>query len=186
MNSGFKICLIVASTTIIQACTNESLPEPSCRVNANYMSNQQGQGACIVRLNNRLLATKRSSGLYNLPISESISNKSAQCSAHYEMWRQTGLNIEVEKVVGIQANGTWLFGCKLEAGFDGTEPPFPPPPWVESEIEQLEFVEPFKLELDNWHHPDQFIVVRDGFVAQGHYQQETQQNVNQQTLQEQN
>jgi hypothetical protein len=87
------------------------------------------------------------------------------------MWRQTGLNIEVEKVVGIQANGTWLFACKLEAGFDGSEPPFDPPPWAQSDIKKLEFVEPFTLEVNDWHRPDQFIVVRDGFVAQGQYQQ---------------
>lgn len=174
MKAGMKVCFICVTTALImliQACSKQSLPEPSCRVNANYVSNQQGQGACIIRLNNKLLAIKRASGLYDLPISESISEKSAQCSAHYEMWKQTGLNIEVEKVVGIQANGTWLFGCKLEAGFDGSEPPFGPPPWVGSDIKQIEFVEPFTLEINQWHRPDQFIVVRDGFVAQGNYQQ---------------
>jgi len=176
MSSGFKIygvfAAIIIVLTLLQACTSENLPAPSCRVNANYVSNQQGPGACIVRLNHKLLVTQLHSGQYDLPISDSISDRSAQCSAHYEMWQQTGLNIEVEKVVGIQKNGTWLFACRLESGFDGTEAPFDPPPWSQHQIDKVAFIEPFTIELDSWHRPDQFIVVRDGFVASGQYQEE--------------
>lgn len=176
MHSGYKICLLFATAIFVQSCSNEEIPAPSCRVNANFVSNQQGQGACIIRLNHKLLATKLDSGLYDLPISDSLSDRSAQCSAHFEMWQQTGLNIEVEKVLGIQENGTWLFGCKLESGFDGTEDPFAPPHWAASHIESIEFIEPFSIEINNWNRPEQFIVVRDGFVAQGRYQQAKAKN----------
>lgn len=168
--SGFKISFIFLFILSLLACTQEPLPEPSCRVNAKYVSNHQGPGACVVRMNDLLLALKLNNGSYDLPISDSISSQSAQCSAHNEIWQQTGLNIEVEKPLGIQENGTWLFGCKLEAGFDGTEPPFAPTPWANKNIEHIEFVDPFTLDIYNWRNPDQFIVVRDAYVAQGNYQ----------------
>ncbi|MGB3726647.1 MAG: hypothetical protein WA981_12830 [Glaciecola sp.] len=117
-----------------------------------------------------MLALQMNNTLYDLPISKDISHQSAQCSAHHEMWLQTGLNIEVEDVVGIQTNGTWLFGCKLDAGFDGSEAPFSAPVWSNNNIQHIAFVDPFTLDLHDWQQPDHFIVVRDAFVAQGNYQ----------------
>ena len=146
------------------------MSQPSCRVNAKHASSHQGPAACIVKMNNKLLLMHLDSGLYNLAISHTVSNQSAQCSAHNEMWRQTGLNVEVEGVVGIQADGTWLFGCKLEAGFDGTEPPFDPAPTANSHVKTIAFVDPFSLDMYNWEKRDQFIVVRDAYIAYGEYQ----------------
>lgn len=172
--SGFKIYFIFVFILLLAACSQEPWPEPSCRVNPVFVSNHQGAGACVVRMNNHLLALKLHNALYDLPMSPSLSNKSAQCAAHNAMWLQTGLNVEVENVVGLQADGTWLFGCKLEAGFDGSEPPFPPNPANEANIQQVEFVKPFTLDLYDWAKPDQFIIVRDAFVAQGNFQKAQQ------------
>lgn len=157
------------------ACTQQDVAEPSCRVNASFASNHQGPGACIVRINGKLLVNQLDSGLYDLPSGKIISSmhnvsKSAQCLAHQSMWQQTGLNIEVEKVVGAQANGIWLFGCKLEAGFDGTEPPFDAPQWSNNEVEKVMFINPFDIELQNWAQREHFEIVRDAYVLQGNYQ----------------
>jgi len=175
VTSGLKISCIFAFILLLLACSQEPWPEPSCRVSANYVSNHQGAGACVVRLNNHLLALKLNNNLYDLAMSDSISNKSAQCAAHNAMWLQTGLNVEVSSVVGLQADGTWLFACTLDAGFDGSEDPFPPNPATEKQIQHVEFVKPFSLDLYDWANPDQFIIVRDAFVAQGKLQQTQQE-----------
>ncbi|MFW8590604.1 hypothetical protein ACOI22_07375 [Glaciecola sp. 2405UD65-10] len=169
-----KFLVIFTAILFMFACSQEPWPEPSCRVKTNYISNHQGAGACIVRLNNRLLAMKLDNSLYDLPSSHSISPISAQCSAHNTLWLQTGLNVEVEDVVGLQADGTWLFGCHLEAGFDGSESAFMPSDTSRPEVEHIEFVDPFTLDMYDWDKPDQFIVVRDAFVAQGQHQSKLQ------------
>ena len=111
----FSPLVLFIIVVFLQSCMRSEIASPSCRVNAKYASNQQGSGACIIRMNDKLLATQLNSGLYDLPTSDSISSNlapsSAQCSAHQELWKQTGLNVEVEKVVGIQKDGTWLFSC---------------------------------------------------------------------------
>jgi hypothetical protein len=131
-------------------------------------------------MNNKLLVIQLSSGLYDLPsanftaanltsTNESLV-KSAQCLAHQAMWQQTGLNVEVQDVAGAQADGTWLFGCYVNAGFDGTEDPFSAPDWSHSNVENIVFIDPFDIELQNWARRDHFTVVRDAYVLQGKHQ----------------
>ena len=168
----FFLLLISAGSV---ACSPQNVPEPGCRVNASAASNHQGAGACIVIINKKLLVIQLASGLYDLPISQDHSskqnlNQSAQCYAHRSMWQQTGLNVEVEHVVGAQADGLWLFGCKLEAGFDGTEPPFSAPLYSSDTVETVMFINPFEIDLHNWVHREHFDIVRDAYILQGKYQ----------------
>lgn len=175
MISGLKFFIILLIGFCITACFQQDMSQASCRVNVSASSNHQGPGACIVRLNDKLLVKKLDSGLYDLPYIKNISsnqnnNISAQCHAHQSMWQQTGLNVEVDQVLGAQADGMWLFGCKLEAGFDGTEAPFNAPDWSDNEVEQIMFVNPFDIDLHNWANKDHFEIVRDAYVLQGNYQ----------------
>lgn len=170
-----KLFIFLLVSIIITACSKQPVSEPSCRVNASAASNHQGAGACIVRINGKLLVTQLNSGLYDLPTGHNISSsqnisKSSQCLAHQSMWQQTGLNVEVLKVIGAQADGTWLFGCKLEAGFDGSESPFDAPPWSNDEIKTVLFINPFDIDLHNWARRDHLEIVRDAYVLQGSYQ----------------
>jgi len=157
------------------ACSEQPPAQPSCRVNASAVSNHQGVAACIVSVNGKLLVTQLESGLYDLPIIKNISStssgsKSAQCAAHQSMWLQTGLNVEVQNVVGAQADGTWLFGCKLSSGFDGSEAPFDPPHWSSDNVKKIMFINPFDIELYNWAQRDHFDIMRDAYILQGNYQ----------------
>lgn len=175
MISGFKLLILLLIGLFIVACSQQEASEPSCRVDASDASNHQGAGACIVILNGKLLVNTLDNGLYDLPFIDIISSnqnitKSSQCMAHQSMWQQTGLNVEVKSVLGAQSDGVWLFGCKLEAGFDGTEPPFDAPPWSSKEVETVMFINPFDIELHNWVHREHFEIVRDAYVLQGNYQ----------------
>ena len=175
MISGLKFFLVIFTGFCITACFQQDTSQASCRVNASAASNHQGPGACIVRLNDKLLVKRLDSGLYDLPNIKNISsiqnnNLSAQCQAHQSMWLQTGLNVEVDLVVGAQADGMWLFGCKLEAGFDGSEAPFDAPSWSDENVEKIMFVDPFDIDLHNWANKDHFDIVRDAYVLQGNYQ----------------
>lgn len=175
MISALKYFLVLITGFYTTACFQQDASQANCRVNASVASNHQGLGACVVRLNDMLLVKKLDSGLYDLPNIKNISsiqnnNTSAQCNAHQSMWQQTGLNVEVEQVVGAQADGMWLFGCKLESGFDGTEAPFKAPAWSADNVETIMFVNPFDIDLHNWANKDHFEIVRDAYVLQGNYQ----------------
>lgn len=189
MNSGFKFALITIFFTILIGCAPKEMPPPACRVKANVVSNYQGPGACIVRLNNKLMVTKLNNGLYDLPIGGKLSytiensdpqstttasntslstqviNDSAQCAAHEAMWEQTGFNVQVGLVLAVQNDGTWLFACDLDAGFDGSEPPFDAPEWSSNTIDKIAFIDPFAIEMSNWSQPEHFTVMRNAFVA---------------------
>lgn len=169
MINGFKLTIYLLFYGLLFACSNQDMPEPSCRVNAKHASSYQGAGACVVRLSNKLLVTQLQSGLYDLPSAKEISNngklvKSAQCLAHQAMWQHTGLNVEVQQVVATQADGTWLFACSMNAGFDGSEAPFETPSWSPSDIKYVAFINPFEIDLHNWAKRDQFNVVRDAYI----------------------
>jgi hypothetical protein len=172
MDYGLKLLSLLLIGLGSIACTQQMPAEPNCRVNASYASSHQGAGACVIRQGNKLLVTQLQSGLYELPSAKSNSTnqemrKSAQCLAHHAMWQSTGFNVEVQQVIGSQKDGTWLFECTLNAGFDGSEAPFSPPSWSKPAVKYIAFVDPFDIELQNWAQPDHFTVVRDAFVLQG-------------------
>jgi hypothetical protein len=175
-----KLTVLFLIGIFLSACSEQDPSEPSCRVNAAFASNHKGAGACVVRMNNKLLVTQLTSGLYDLPskrygLSDSMSSnvsiiKSAQCLAHQAMWQQTGLNVEVQAVIGAQADGTWIFACHINAGFNGTEAPFSPPYWSNSNIQNIAFINPFEIELQDWARQKHFTVVRDAYVLAGIHQ----------------
>lgn len=176
MINGCKITIILLLTLFILACSEHKYEQPSCRVNANVASAHQGAGACIITMNKNLMVIQLSSGLYDLPIARSISlsseqntasrRTSAQCLAHQAMWQQTGLNVEVQGLVGAQSDGTWLFGCEVNAGFDGTEAPFNTPSWSDRNVVKVAFINPFEIERQNWARSSHFDVMRNAYILQ--------------------
>jgi hypothetical protein len=174
MNTGSKFVLFLLISIIGLGCSKKDFPAPSCRVDANYASNHQGAAACVIVMNDKLLAKQFTSGKYNLAHGEASQLRSAQCSAHEAMWEQTGFNVQVQNVVGLYSDGTWLFACQLEAGFDGSEKPFDAPDWSSPDVESIAFIDPFLIEHQHWQEPDRFISVRDAYVAQHNYLKQSQ------------
>nr|WP_136250444.1 hypothetical protein [Ningiella ruwaisensis] len=171
------LLLLLFNLFFVIACQKQQYAAPACRAAVSSLTYQQ-EAACITRIGKQLLVIKRPSGLYDLPYSEKISmsaekpdlNISSQCKAHQAMWEQTGLNVEVGKKLSTQKNGTILFACSLPndaAGFDGSETDIPAPPWQPKEVESLEFIYPFDIELNQWQKPDHFTSMRDAYVASG-------------------
>lgn len=165
-------------------CSDSNFPAPACRIAESQQAhidafNDSLQAACIIRLNHRLLSIERSNGLYDLAYSKNISLQaldelanasdsvaidSMQCAAHQAMWQQTGFNVEVGPLVATQKDGSLLYACNLEAGYDGTEDSIEAPPWQVKDVNQLIFIQPFEIELDQWQRPDEFSAMRDAFV----------------------
>lgn len=153
------------------SCSPTNLAEPHCRVNTKYISNYKGAGACLINLNSKVLSLKTKSDTFVLPRSYNTTSQSAQCAAHNALWQQTGLNAKVEQVLGVTENGTWIFSCQIDSSFTGEEQAFAAPSWSDDSIDTIHFIDPFSVTLKEWHYPDDFVVIRDSFIASGKKEQ---------------
>ncbi len=147
------------------SCAKSPPPEPSCRVDSNYLSNRTGAAACVIVLNQKLFVTATSNKQYNLAVAPTNENN-AQCNAHRATWDRTGMNVEVGQVLAIQDDGTWLFSCQLDAGFDGTETRIEAPFWSPDDVVYMSFIDPFDYRIEDWTVPEHFITTRDAYVAE--------------------
>ncbi len=164
LNAGLKLLLLI-SILVLVACAKQP-PSPACRIAKTFNANYKGAAGCLIRVQNSLLVIQySSSGKYDLPFGDPISNESAQCTAHRHTWEQTGFNVEVDQLLGVSQSGLMLFSCGLNSGFTSDDGPLDPPSWAESNIQQIEFINPFDTRYNAWQQPDNLIVYRDGFVT---------------------
>lgn len=140
-------------------------PSPTCRIANAFNAGYTGPAGCLIRVQDTLLVVKhRSTGQYDLPFGDPISQESAQCTAHRYTWEQTGFNVEVDQLLGVTQSGIMLFSCGLSGGFTSEDGPIEPPSWTDSDIQQIEFINPFDTRHDVWSQPDNLVIYRDGFV----------------------
>jgi hypothetical protein len=166
VNSGLKL-LLLFFTLFLVACTQSPPSSPTCRIAKEFNADYQAPSACVIRVQNSLLVIKYYSGApYDLPYGNPISNESAQCTAHRSTWEQTGINVEVDQLLGVTQSGMMLFSCELGGGFTSEDGPIVVPSWSDKEIEQIEFINPFDTRHDAWRQPDNLSMYRAGFVAQ--------------------
>ncbi|WP_371194133.1 hypothetical protein [Glaciecola sp. SC05] len=176
-----KLFIIFTILVLVTACSDVSFSSPSCRVAKSERQNIKPtdpnvQAACVIKAKGRLLTIQRDSGLYDLAYSQKRSTDmenncsnagqitTAQCFAHQAMWQQTGFNVEVGQLLTTQIDGSLLYACDLQAGFDGSEDAIEAPPWHPENVQKIVFIYPFDIELDQWQHPDHFASMRDAFV----------------------
>jgi len=166
LNSGFKLLFFICVLFLL-ACAKPP-PSPTCRIAKAFNADYKGPAGCLIRVQNTLLVIKYSStGSYDLPFDDPISDESAQCTAHRSTWEQTGFNVEVDQLLGVSQSGVMLFSCGLNSGFTSEDSPLEPPSWADSNIQQIEFISPFDTRYDLWQQPDNLIMYRDGFVTVG-------------------
>lgn len=166
MEFSFKYTVLFVLCIAISGCGQKLDVLPSCRVEANSQTSHQGKGACVLVLNDKLMALQNSSDKLQLAQGIASVNTSAQCSAHQAIYRDTGFNVKVGPVLAMQKNGTWLFSCAVNNGFDGSEKPFSPLYSLNTQIKKIVFVDPFETEPNEWENIDNLISTRDAYVRE--------------------
>jgi len=163
-NSGLKLLTFIC-TLAIAGCIKPP-PSPTCRIAKAFNADYAGPAGCLIRVQDTLLVIKdRSTGQYDLPFGGPISTESAQCTAHRHTWQQTGFNVEVDQLLGVTRSGIMLFSCELSGGFTSDDGPIRPPSWAVSDVQKIEFINPFDTRYDVWSQPDNLVIYRDGFVT---------------------
>jgi len=164
LNYGLKLLTFICVLVLI-GCTKPP-PAPTCRIAQAFNADYVGAAGCLIRMQNTFLVIKhRPTGQYDLPYGDPISDESAQCTAHRHTWQQTGLNVEVDQLLGVTQSGMMLFACKMSGGFTSEDSPLEPPSWADKTIQTIEFINPFDTRHDVWRQPNNLIIYRDGFVT---------------------
>ncbi len=169
----FWFLLIAASLQI--ACSEHPQTSPSCRIIKSELSEQKGPAACLIRVNQSLLVAKLQDNKYDLIKTQNLSDKNAQCALHASVFVQTGLNVEVGRLLTNTDNNMQIFECRADASFNGTESEFKPfkqTNLVEpsnqhaapAKIQTLKFIDPFKIDKYDWAQVNDLAHVRRAYL----------------------
>lgn len=150
---------------------------PMCRIDKTHFEAVPGNAGCIIRVGKTFLTiTHRLTRKYDIPGGRSNGEtESAQCTAHRETWEETGFNVEVGPLLGVNENRFRYYGCTLDDDFDGKILDFPLPEWAENEVVAIQFVDLFDTQHFHWRYPDQLILLRDMFNKLGKIQKQKAQ-----------
>ncbi|MEP1444812.1 MAG: hypothetical protein ABJK37_01685 [Paraglaciecola sp.] len=107
--------------------------------------------ACLIKSNSRLLAIKtHSEDAWNLPNLKLQKKTSAQCTAHSAVWKTTGLNVEVGKLLFTDQNQMKYFECTLSDEYSSQLQTFPVPAWASRRTAKIALIDPFETHQDQW------------------------------------
>lgn len=163
MLNRLAIYLCISALGLI-GCSKEAPSEPACRVKEQETPKTIANGACIIRLGDQLLTvTHRLSGRLDVPGGTTNNIESSQCTAHREVWEETGFNVEVGDWLGTSQQGMRFYGCKLAGHFNGELQSFPLPAWSNTEVDSIQLLDPFEISDKEWRYPNQLPLVRKIF-----------------------
>jgi hypothetical protein len=156
--------LLIVVTIFMFGCSRDNPADPMCRTSVLYTETPPSAAACLIKSNFQLLAIKsHDDDAWNLPTHKQQKSTSAQCTAHRAVWKTTGLNVEVGKLLFTAPNQTQYFDCKLTDDFSKQLEMFPVPPWADRKTRNITLVDPFDTEEDHWVEDINLIILREAF-----------------------
>tara|TARA_R110000751_G_scaffold73956_1_gene149703 strand:- start:54010 stop:54432 length:423 start_codon:yes stop_codon:yes gene_type:complete len=136
-----------------------------CRASLLYTDIKPSPAACLIKSNVQLLAIKNhDDDGWNLPTHKKLKSTSAQCTAHLAVWKTTGLNVEVGKLLYTAPNQTHYFACKLTDDYSRELQQFPVPSWAKRKTSAVSLVDPFNTQQDQWVNEINLINLREAFT----------------------
>lgn len=158
-----KLTIFGLSSLLLAACSKEYIADPMCRSNPQFPADPPAAAACLIRLDNQVLAISPIKGKWQLPTAKAAPDLSAQCTAHRAVWEHSGLNVEVMEKLGTTVANTHIYHCELHSGFDGQTQSFPVPEWANHKIERIELLNPYDTLPTEWSDDVDLIQVRTYF-----------------------
>jgi len=145
------IITLVVVTFFVFSCSRNIPADPMCRTSALYPESEPSPAACLIKSNGKLLAIKNhDEDVWNLPHLKQQQSISAQCTAHMAVWKTTGLNVEVGRLLFTTQNQTHYFACKLTDDFSSQLKTFPVPSWAKRKTSEIALIDPFNTQQDQW------------------------------------
>jgi 8-oxo-dGTP pyrophosphatase MutT (NUDIX family) len=155
--SAFRMLpVFTAFAAFATACTVEA---PACRVDPAFADDRRSNSVCVVRNGDRVLATvHRFTGKLDLPGGRRQGDETGQCTAHRELFEETGFNATVGRLL-IDRNSTLLFDCRLSASVDPARD-LSVPPWGIVEVVDIKWIDPNVQTPADWRFPGQLETLR--------------------------
>lgn len=165
MKTTHTLTLCILVNFLVSACSREIPSDPMCRVQAQLKELPPAPAACLIKLNGKLLALKKhTKQTWQLPSEKLQKNTSAQCSAHIAVWKTTGLNVEVGKLLLKDKNNIHYFSCQTSNPFSTNHTTMPVPAWSKHRIFKIKLVNPFETSTNEWAKKIDLIQVRQAFT----------------------
>lgn len=139
------------------------MADPMCRTSELETPAPAAAAACIIKLDNKLIAIASENSGWQLPTEKFQVNLSAQCTAHQAVWQNTGLNVEVAQKLGETSDHIQIYNCIVANGFDGQTQDFPVPLWAQHKITIIEVINPFETAPAQWSDNIDLIEIRTLF-----------------------
>lgn len=161
----FGLTIAVGTALLSVSCSREIPSDPMCRVKATLKELPPAPAACLIKLNGKLLSLKNNhSENWHLPFDKLQKKTSAQCTAHQAVWKTTGLNVEVGKLLLIDDHNTHYFSCQTNNQFSADLTYLPVPPWSLNKVSHINLVNPFETEDQEWTDKIDLIKLRKAFT----------------------
>lgn len=112
-----------------------------------------------------LLVAHRLTGRLDFPGGGKGDDESLACTAHREVWEETGFNVLVGPKLAVTENGMALFACQAGDDLASLPDSFPAPPWAQVEVEGLTKVDPFLIDHKALRFSQDLLPLRDAFTA---------------------
>jgi hypothetical protein len=136
-----------------------------CRVKPQFQSDEQAPAACLIKLDNRLIAIQHNnSTTWSFPQQRRQTNLSAQCSAHLAVWKDTGLNVEVGKLLFTSKTNTQFYACQLSDDYAQALDTLDVLPWASRTVTKVALVDPFSTQYHDWDKNLDLIKIRKAFT----------------------
>lgn len=146
------------------SCSRELPADPMCRMSTLYAETLPSPAACLIKSNGKLLAIKSYDiDGWTLPSHRQENTTSAQCTAHKAVWKTTGLNVEVGKLLFTDQNQIQYFECKLTDDFSSQLKQFPVPSWAKRSTSTISLIDPFETHQEQWVSEINLSRLRDGY-----------------------
>lgn len=156
--------LFIAVTIFVFGCSRDIPADPMCRTNILYTETKPSAAACLIKSNVQLLVIKsHDDDSWNLPTHKRQPIMSARCTAHQAVWKTTGLNVEVGKLLFTAPDQTQYFECKLTDDFSSQLQVFPVPSWAQRKTSEISLIDPFDTEQDHWVNDINLIKLREAY-----------------------
>jgi len=139
---------------------------PECRIAAGVESPLQGNAGCLVKFNSKMLMVRhRETAKLSPPGGTSANEETAQCTAHRETWKETGVELRVGTLLKNVDRQSYLFHCVAvdEDFIKGPKGDLPVPEAFEREISEVLFLDPTTVSNDSWLFPTQAPAAREAF-----------------------
>lgn len=97
------------------------------------------------------------------PMADTAGQSNEQCVLHQQIWRETGINVEIGKRLVTTNHNTAIYACSEQAGLAAITTSFPSPQWANPSVEWVKR-DPFVLTEQSMADKDVLVPMRDALI----------------------